>query len=460
MKEIKIDKNFPIGRSDGSVRGYKIKSFDNVYRSNRQSKVKYWFAGIMLFFAVILFLPWTQNIKAKGTITTLFQEQRPQNVNSPIPGKIMKWWVKEGDFVKKGDTILQISEIKEDYLDPNLVGRTQQQVEAKKGTINYYQGKITTVDAQIEALNNAKKLKIEQLNNKLRQLDNKLIGERAELQAVNNEFDLAKDQYTRQQKMFDEGLVSQTQLQQRNLSYQNALAKKIMVENKLAQTQQEVTNVKIEQNGVEQEYTEKISKAEGERFQSLSQIATGQGDVAKLENQVSNYTIRNGMYIILAPQDGQITQAGKSGIGEILKEGERIVVIVPTRVNYAVEMFVRPVDLPLINIGQKVRFTFDGFPAIIFSGWPNNSYGTFGGKIVAFENNISPNGLFRVMVAEDASDKKWPEQIKIGSGALGIALLKDVPIWYELWRNINGFPPDYYTLKESASKTDDKAKNK
>ncbi len=439
---------------------YKIKSFDNVYRSDRQSKVRYWFVGIMLFLVVILFLPWTQNIKAKGTITTLYQEQRPQDINSPIPGKIMKWWVKEGDFVKKGDTILQISEIKEDYLDPNLVGRTQQQVEAKKGTITYYQSKIATVGSQIEALNNGKTLKIEQLNNKLRQLDNKLAGERAELQASNNEFALAKDQYDRQQKMFDDGLVSQTQLQQRNLSYQNALAKKIMVENKLAQTLQEVTNVKIEQNSVEQEYTEKISKAEGERFQSMSQIATGQGDVAKLENQVTNYTIRNGMYIILAPQDGQIIQAKKSGIGEILKDGERIVVIVPTRVNYAVEMYIRPVDLPLINVGQKVRFMFDGFPAIIFSGWPNSSYGTFGGKIIAFENNISPNGLFRVMVAEDTSDKKWPPQIKIGSGASAISLLKDVPIWYELWRNINGFPPDYYTLKEPVVKDGDKEKTK
>lgn len=439
---------------------YKIKSFDNVYRSDRQSKVRYWFVGIMLFLVVILFLPWTQNIKAKGTITTLYQEQRPQDINSPIPGKIMKWWVKEGDFVKKGDTILQISEIKEDYLDPNLVGRTQQQVEAKKGTITFYQSKIATVGSQIEALNSAKKLKIEQLNNKLRQLDNKLTGERAELQAANNEFTLAKDQYDRQQKMFDEGLVSQTQLQQRNLYFQNALAKKIMVENKLAQTQQEVTNVKIEQNSVEQEYIEKISKAEGERFQSMSQIATGQGDVAKLENQVSNYTIRNGMYIILAPQDGQIIQAKKSGIGEILKDGERIVEIVPTRVNYAVEMYIRPVDLPLINVGQKVRFMFDGFPAIIFSGWPNSSYGTFGGKIIAFENNISPNGLFRVIVVEDTTDKKWPQQIKIGSGASAISLLKDVPIWYELWRNINGFPPDYYSLKEPVGKDGDKEKTK
>jgi hypothetical protein len=94
---------------------------------------------------------------------------------------------------------------------------------------------------------------------------------------------------------------------------------------------------------------------------------------------------------------------------------------------------------------------FDGFPAIVFSGWPNNSYGTFGGKIVAYESSISPNGLFRILVIEDPNERKWPEQLKMGSGAQGIALLKDVPIWYELWRNINGFPPDYYKLKEPNS---------
>jgi hypothetical protein len=37
----------------------------------------------------------------------------------------------------------------------------------------------------------------------------------------------------------------------------------------------------------------------------------------------------------------------------------------------------------------------------------------------------------------------------VGSGASGIALLNDVPIWYELWRQLNGFPPDYYEMKEA-----------
>jgi multidrug efflux pump subunit AcrA (membrane-fusion protein) len=433
---------------------YKIplKSLDAIYLQDQQSKVRYWFYGIFLLLGLTLFLPWTQNIKARGDITSLYQEQRPQNINSPIPGKIVKWAVKEGDFVKKGDTIMQISEIKEDYLDPNLVSRTQEQVAAKKGSIDFYKGKAATSVSQIKALQAAKTFKLSQLENKLGQLSNKLTGEQAELEAVINELNLTKDQYERQQKMFEQGLVSQTQLQQRNATFQNALAKKIAAENKIAQTKQEVLIVEIEKNGVQQEYAEKISKAEGDRLQSLSNIASGQGEMAKLENQVANYTIRNGMYVILAPQDGQIVQANKAGIGEILKDGERITLIVPTRVNYAVEMYVRPVDLPLISIGQKVRFMFDGFPAIIFSGWPENSYGTFGGKVVAFEHTISANGMFRVLVAEDATDRPWPQQLKLGTGAQGIALLKDVPLWYELWRNINGFPPDYYTLKNPEQK--------
>ncbi|MGL1530669.1 hypothetical protein ACSTHN_00185, partial [Vibrio parahaemolyticus] len=88
---------------------------------------------------------------------------------------------------------------------------------------------------------------------------------------------------------------------------------------------------------------------------------------------------------------------------------------------YAVEMFVQPVDLPLISTGQNVRFVFDGFPAIVFSGWPNATYGTFSGKVTAIENSVSANGLFRVLVAEDSTDKHWPKQLKLGGGAKAIA---------------------------------------
>jgi hypothetical protein len=106
----------------------------------------------------------------------------------------------------------------------------------------------------------------------------------------------------------------------------------------------------------------------------------------------------------------------------------------------------------LIQVGEKVRLIFDGYPTIVFSGWPKGSYGTFGGVVVAHENSIGENGMFRILVSQDPNDKPWPQMLKLGSGSQGIALLKNVPIWYEIWRNMNGFPPDYYINEKTSQK--------
>ena len=436
-----------------------LQSVNQIYHFHKRSRVKRWFLFIFLGGIIVLFLPWTQNIKVQGNVSTLYQEQRPQQLNSPIPGKIIKWYVKNGDYVKKGDTLLQLSEVKEDYLDPLLVKRTEQQVDAKKGLQKYYEAKVGTTNSQLQALNSARDLKLSQLKVKISQLNNKLAGEEAELVAAKNELRMTSDQYERQKKMYDEGLVSLTQFQQRSVSYQNALAKKTATENKLAQTRQEIVNVSIEQNATIQDYNEKLSKTEGDRFQSMGQIEGSDGDIAKLENQVANYRARQGLYFVIASQDGQVVQINKAGIGEILKDGESIATIVPDKVDYAVEIYIKPVDLPLVKEGQRVMCIFDGFPAIVFSGWPNSSYGTFAGKVIAIENNISANGMFKALVIQDKNEKQWPPKIKMGTGVQGIAILNDVPIWYELWRNINGFPPDYYEVKTEKSAKDEKSKN-
>ncbi len=422
-----------------------LKAYKTIYRHNKNSKIKYWAWGFLIAGGIFLFLPWTQNVRAKGSVTTLRQEQRPQELNSIIPGKIIKWYIKEGDFVNAGDTILQIGEVKDDYFDPNLIGRTGQQLDAKQLSVDYYKNKVAATQNQIGAIENTRALKQSQLQNKIQQLQIKLQSDSAELAAAANDYSIAAKQYKRQQAMYDSGLVSLTQLEQRNASFQNAAAKKIGAENKLVNTRQELNIANIEISAVNQDYLEKLSKAQGDQFQSMSQIAGGQGEVAKLQNQVSNYNIRSGMYFITAPQSGQVTKAKKAGIGEIIKEGEMLVEIVPDKPDYAVELYIEPVDLPLIAKGQSVQFLFDGFPAIVFSGWPNTSYGTFTGEVSAVENAVSVNGKFRVLVTEDVSStKRWPQQLKVGTGAQGFALLKNVPVWYELWRNINGFPPDYY----------------
>ena len=407
---------------------------------------------VSLIGVIILFLPWTQNISGSGAVTTLKPNQRPQTIQSAIAGRIEKWYVQEGDYVKKGDTILFISEIKEDYFDPNLVQNTKSQVDAKKMAVESYGGKVTSLSAQINAIENEKILKLQQAQNKIRQSLLKVKSDSMDLEAVKTQIKIANTQFNRSVTLNKEGLKPLTDVEEKRLKLQEVEAKIITQENKLLASKNELINAKVEINRISAEYAEKASKARSDQFTALSSQYDTEAQVNKLQNQYVNYQIRNGMYYIKAPQDGYVNRAIQSGIGETIKEGTQIVSIMPAKYDIAVETYVSPTDLPLIHKGEKVRIWFDGWPTIVFSGWPNMSYGTFGGRIVAIENFISPNGKFRVLIAPDEKEDAWPKQISIGSGAQTLALLDNVPIWFELWRTLNGFPPNYYQPKGETTK--------
>ncbi len=393
---------------------------------------------------IVLFLPWTQNVTGKGFLTTLTPDQRPQTIQSPIPGRIEKWYVREGDYVEAGDTILFISEIKNEYFDPDLVARTGEQIKAKSSAVMSYEGKVNALRNQISALSNERKLKLEQARNKLLQSKLKVQSDSIDLEAAKTNIKIAQRQYDRTSQLQEEGLKAVTDVEEKRLKLQETQAKLISQENKLLTAKNEVINAQVEINRVQAEYVDKISKAESDMYTAQSSQFDSEAQVTKLENEFTNYEMRNSLYYIRAPQNGYINKAIQGGIGETFKEGDALVGIMPSDYDMAVETFVEPLDLPLIHLGEKVRIQFDGWPVIIFSGWPNVSYGTYGGEVVAVETFISDNGKYRVLLAPDPEDHPWPKDIRVGSGADTIALLEDVPIWYELWRQLNGFPPNYY----------------
>lgn len=402
---------------------------------------------------IIIFLPWTQNISGSGAVTTLKPNQRPQTIQSLISGRIEKWYVNEGDYVKKGDTILFISEIKEDYLDPNLVANTKNQRDAKADAVSSYDGKIGALDSQMGAINNERNLKSKQAKNKIKQAILKIKSDSMDLEAIKTQIKIANTQFKRAVQLNKEGLKPLTDVEEKRLKLQEIEAKIITQENNLLSSENELLNARVEINRINAEYSEKYSKAQSDQFTAQSNKFDTKAQVNKLENQYQNYKIRNGMYYITAPQNGYVNRALKSGLGENIKEGTPIVSIMPAKYDIAVETYVSPNDFPLIQKGEKVRIWFDGWPTIVFSGWPNLSYGTFGGKIVAIENFISDNGKYRILIAPDEDDKhKWPKQLSIGSGAQTMALLNEVPIWFEVWRTLNGFPPNYYKTTKEKSK--------
>lgn len=411
-----------------------------------------------IIFVIVLFLPWTQNISGQGVVTTLKPNQRPQHIQSQIPGRIEDWFVQEGDFVKKGDTILRISEVKSEYFDDMLVERTNDQIQAKSSSVTAYEGKVDALNRQISALGDEQKLKIAQTQNKLLQSKLKVQSDSIDMQAAKTNLRIAETQFNRIQTLQEEGLKAVKDVEEKRLKLQETQAKLISQENKYLTSQNEVINARLELSRTKAAYTDKISKAQSDMFTAQSSGYDTQAQVTKLENAYSNYKKRNSLLYVTAPQDGYINKAMTGGIGVTFKEGAKLVGIMPANFDMAVETFVRPIDLPLLHIGEEVRVQFDGWPAIIFSGWPNVSYGTYGAKVVAIERFISANGKYRILLSPDEKDHTWPEAVRVGSGAKTIALLEDVPIWYELWRQINSFPPNYYQpeVSQDSSKKEKK----
>lgn len=375
-----------------------------------------WLMILGVVFILFLFLPWQQNIRGSGKVTALNPANRPQTIQTVIAGQIQKWHVREGEFVEAGDTIISIREVKEKYFDPRLLERLNNQLTSKRSGLLSKKEKAEALTRQIAALREGLARKIEQANAKLE----------AELVKFKN----AENQYQRNKRLYDAGNIPLTKFQEIEYKYQGSQA--------------DYQNARVEIERLEAEYLEKISKSESELNNTMAEVYETEAEISKLENEYANMSIRSGQYQIVAPQAGYIVQAVKTGIGETVKEGEAICTVMPDVTDLAVEMYVKAMDVPLLSKGRKVRVEFDGWPALQVSGWPSVSVGTFGGTVSVIDYVSSKPGEFRILVTPDNSDEPWPKQLRVGSGIHGWVMLDNVPVWYEIWRQLNGFPPSLY----------------
>lgn len=401
---------------DGLIREQNLYSLRALKTPPAGKALAKWLMVLALLFVLFLFLPWQQNITGAGKVTALNPAHRPQSVQAVIAGQIQQWHVREGQLVKAGDTLVTLREVKEKYFDPNFLLRLQEQLAAKKNGLISKRDKALALQRQIDALTTGMQRKIEQA--------------RAKIEAERIKFENAENQFERNQKLFTAGNIPLTKFQEIEYKYQNSEA--------------EYENAKVEIDRLRAEYQEKISKSESELNATQADLFETEGEISKLNNEFTNMQIRSGQYQIVAPQDGYVVRAMRAGIGETIKEGEAVCLVMPESTDLAVEMYVKAMDVPLITRGRKVRVEFDGWPALQFSGWPSISVGTFGGTIEVIDYVSSNPGEFRILVTPDKGDEPWPSQLRVGSGTRGWVMLDNVPVWYEIWRKLNGFPPSLY----------------
>jgi multidrug efflux pump subunit AcrA (membrane-fusion protein) len=236
--------------------------------------VSRWLLGILITLFLVLFLPWQQNVRGDGTVTALSPGDRPQELPTRIDGRIERWYAQEGQYVKKGDSIVRISEIKEEYLNPNVLPLTSQQQSAKESAIGEKRNKAAALTMLISQLESQRDFKLQQIGNKVEQY-------RAEVRQAVLEDSVARDQLRRRERLFRDtlGLVSVNELQAFQLRAQSASAK-------LVEKQQVLLSTQTDLSSVPAEYGEKISKARSDRASTLAEVSEGRSDVAKLKDKV------------------------------------------------------------------------------------------------------------------------------------------------------------------------------
>lgn len=84
------------------------------------SKTCVWILTFIIIFTTIVltFVPWQQTSQGNGSIIAFDPNDRVQKLSSTVPGRIEKWFVRDGSKIKKGDPIVEVVDN-----DPNFIER-------------------------------------------------------------------------------------------------------------------------------------------------------------------------------------------------------------------------------------------------------------------------------------------------------------------------------------------------
>jgi len=381
--------------------------------------------GLLLLIAAIIFMPWRQFVSGSGRVIAFNPLDRRLNVEAQVSGRVKHLHVVEGQRVRKGDLIVEIQDN-----DPNLINNLRAQREAVESRRDFAQGRVESLVSQIIQQELAKTQAIDSAQQRVNA--SKIASETAQLN------------FTRTESLAGNGLASKRDLELATLQRDSTAAELRSSEATLKRTHND--------------FDASIASIHAQKGTALSEVAAAERDLSSVDIQI-NQNLRQ---IVEAPRDGIVLQVAATD-GTYLRPGSLICVLIPETDSRFVEIWLDGNDAPLLHArkttdgkvtpGSQVRIAFEGWPAVQIMGWPQISVGTFPGEVVFVDAADDGKGRFRVVVgpAEEVVQRRdgparlgWPDKdrwLRQGARANAWVLLEQVPLWFEIWRQINGFPP-------------------
>lgn len=400
---------------------------------------------VLGFLVIIAFVPWTQTITVTGQLSAYSPYERPQWIESQITGRIKRWHIFEGVRVKQGDLIVELDDWDPNYMAPDLLARLEDRRKALDETRKAALERAEQLEKRIVEMQNLVKAAVPSAGARVIEAENKVREASQKVESMKIAVATAELNVDRHKQLAEQGLVSQRELE---LSIQGAIASKADLqgaEAALKAAQQGMRALSLGREQISAEVLQRLMEAEAARNGSVADAAKATNELADIELRLSNASQRRLAGRVYSPVDGTVVKMAEVGVGETVRQGDRLVRISPASVDKAIEMTADGIDAPLLNVGRKVRLLFYGIPAIPLPAWPEVMAGTYGGVIKVIDQLDDGKGNYRFWVVPDPDDRPWPDQahVRQGTKTMGWVILNRVPLWYELWRRFNLFPPDF-----------------
>lgn len=394
---------------------------------------------------LIAFVPWTQTITTTGQLSAYSPYERPQDIEAQITGRIRKWHVYEGVRIKQGDLLLELDDWDPLFMAPDLLPLLEQSKSALEMNRRAALERADQLEKRIKEMQNLVKAAVPSAEARVIEAENRVREAEQRVAGAKIAVDTAELNVSRHKELAERGLVSQRELE---LTIQAAIASKAELQGAEAgqqAAQQGMRALRFGRDQISADVLQRLLDAEASRAGALADAARATDQLAALGLRLSNATQRRIASRIYAPIDGTLVRMAEVGPGETVKQGDKLVRISPLSADKAAELWADGLDSPLLNVGRKVRLLFFGIPAIPLPAWPELMAGTYGGVIKVVDQVDDGKGNFRFWVVPDPEDRPWPEQshVRQGTKVMGWVILNRVPLWYELWRRVNLFPPDY-----------------
>lgn len=411
------------------------------------SRLLAWSLAAVFFIGLpsLVLAPWVQNVSGFGKVVGTTPFERQQTIDTPVEGRVVKWYVIEGSKVKEGDLIAEIADN-----DPLILERLKEERNLIAMRVDQAKSRVTAQEVAVHqnelsrrnALESARsRIKVAEDNIKAAQ--NSLISAEAVLTANKLNLDRTKAGLA-------SGLFSQRQYEQQVQANASSEADVDRAKASLQAAINERLARDADYQKIETDFQNTIATANATLAASRSDVANSAAEMQRVEVRVARQMTQT----IRAPRDGTILRLLAQPGGQLLKGGDSVATFVPDTANLVVELFMNGNDIPLIHIGDPVRLQFEGWPAVQFTGWPSVAVGTFGGRVMLVDATDNGNGQFRILVEPDTKDEPWPSNryLRQGVRTNGWVLLNQVTLGYELWRQFNGFPPTVTPQHETESK--------